>query len=942
LHNLAKRNGARWLSLLLATVLLLQMYLPAMASVPPGRVYRWQFALARADWLALQENLSAGSTLTEQRGDALRTLPVWQRLFWLPVGAQVKLESHGSETRMLVAPPPRRPLAGNRAKTKILARAPWAMVEEVGYLRGYRLARLIVQPVSWDSARQMWAVARRVEVVLHLPAVTGASPTDVWGRTLARYAANGADLVAEQDRGPWPRQVPQPQLNPWAQTAGSLRLTIDHTGMYQVTAADLRAAGWDIAAIDPTRVQLWHGARQVAIWGVGQQDGRLANGDAFRFYAAPQPTRYQAADVYWLVVGQSAGLRVGTRDVAPIGTTVTSSSRDLFSWVQKKIYDSQLPGPDGDHWFSLDLRPLEFPPYPARTLAFALPGLVAWPHEGEVSVRFTGYTDSPHGVRIALNGHDLGKATWDGKTDELFTARFASSLLRVDGNQLVLRSADRGHPPDGVYLSSFQVGYRAVLSAQNGRLHWAGDAGQRLYQVQDGARDAACLWDVTDADAPQRLLHGALDTAHGWFRFADDRPPGTQYQLWPCDSYDRPAKIVLDTPSHLADSANQADYLLIAPRDFWPALLPLWQWREAAGLRVQMVDLQDVYDEFSFGRVDPEALRVFLTTAYHRWQAPVLRYVLLVGDGSYDFRDYYGWHPSNILPPYLADVDPWLGETASDNRLATVSGDDNIPDFFIGRLPVSNVAELRTVVDKIVRYEANRTPGVWQRRVSFIADNFRDAAGNEDEAGDFSAHAELSAGHQIPPAFAVQRLYYDPWPGTAGLPGHVADIDAFRDAVHRTWNEGSFIINYVGHSSYWQWMEENAFHLNDVPALHNGHRLPFLLAMTCFTGYFQHPEHPALDEALLTHAGGGTIGSWSSSGLAVASGHRFLQQGFYAALFNGETEIGPLTLGGELNLLAKTDQYAFLLDTYLVIGDPALELPAPTALRPSFLPAFIH
>ena len=910
--------------------------------MPPSYVYHWKFVLTQADRQILQQSPILGSTLTKLTDNAVRTLPGWQRLFWLPAGGQVELESHGRTLRMLYAPAPVISSVKHRPAARILARSPWAEVREVGYLRGYRLARLVVHPSHWDGLQQAWIVARHVDVTLRLPTVTGPPPSDIWGQTLSHYVANSADLVAEPTRGPWPRQVPQPRVNRWAQTAGSLRLTIDHAGVYQVTANDLQEAGWDIATIDPARVQLWHGQRQVAIWGVGQADGRLDAGDAFRFYAAPQPSRYQAADVYWLVVAQSAGLRMGTRDVTPIGTTVTSSSRDHFSWVHKKIYDSQLPGPDGDHWFSIDLRPLEFPPYPTQTFAFALPGLVTWPHQGDVSVHFTGYTDSPHGVRIALNGHDLGVATWSGKTNYLYSARFASNFLRATGNQLTLRSADRGNPPDGVYLSSFQVGYRGELSAQDDRLGWTGDAGQRLYQVRTSSHDPVCLWDVTDAEAAQLLLHGGQDTAHGWFRFADEGTMAVRYQLWPCNAFDRPAKIVLDTPSHLAASSNQADYLMIAPRSFWPALLPLWRWREAAGLRVQLVALQDIYDEFSFGRVDPEALRIFLTTAYQHWQAPLLRDVLLVGDGSYDFRDYYGWHPSNILPPYLANVDPWLGETASDNRLATVSGDDNIPDFFIGRLPVANVDELRMVVGKIIRYEATRTPATWQRRITFIADNFRDAAGNEDEAGDFSAHAELSAGHQIPPALAVQRLYYDPWAGSSGLPGHIASADELRQRVHQAWNEGGFIFDYVGHSSYWQWMEENAFHLNDVPALHNGHRLPFLLAMTCFTGYFQHPEHPALDEALLTHAGGGTIGSWSSSGLAVASGHRFLQQGFYAALFGGETEIGPLTLAGEVNLLSKTDQYTFLLDTYLIIGDPGLELPVPSALRPFFLPAYIR
>ncbi len=945
LESSKKRRGLRWGKGLVLLLFLFTIILPAVSASPAkGHRYNSQFTLPDEAWRALLASPSEAGTLTTFAGMTRITtrqgykLPGWQRLLFLPQGATVQLIARGEDQQQLKGWPSPIAVPSAAASHAVLAQTPWAVVEDVGYLRGYHLGRLVVQPAYWNAGKRTWQVARRVEVSLCVRGREGTSATDVWGRTLSHYLLNGGGVTVPNDRGPWPNDLRQLQINHWAQQPGSLRLTIDHTGLYQLTGSDLQAAGWDIGTINPARVQLWHGDQQIAIWGMNQQDGRLDAGDAFRFYAHPQPSRYQAADVYWLVVGDKNGLRMGTRDVEPNEGTTVDSARQTFTWEEKKIYDSQWPGPDGDHWFAVDLRSLEFPPYPAQTFTFNLPDLAAWKHRQTLEVWFTGYTDSPHDLQVTLNGYDLEDESWTGQQDAHFSVALPANTLHREGNVLRLRSADRGNPPDGVYFDRFSVGYRAVLQAHKNRLTWQSNAGKRYFQIH-GVSAPVCLWDVTSPEASQLLLHGYWDAKVKQFRFTDETMQATIYELWPCSEYQKPLSVVLDTPSHLAEASNQADYLMIAPRRFWSTLLPLWQWRSACGLRVQMVDLQDVYDEFSFGRVDPQALRFFLATAYHLWQAPVLQYALLVGDGSYDYRDYYGWHPSNILPPYLADVDPWLGETASDNQLAAVSGDDNLPDFFLGRLPVANESELHTVVAKIIRYEANPDPAWWQRRITFVADNFRDAAGNEDRAGDFVAHVELSAGEQIPLAFAVQRLYYDPWPPTSSLPGHVANVDRFREDVHGVWNQGSFIINYVGHSSYWQWMEENAFHLNDIPALHNGDRLPFLLAMTCFTGFFQHPEHPAIDGALLTHQGGGTVGSWSSTGLALASGHRFLQQGFYQALFNeGTRTIGPLTLAGELNLLSKTDQYSFLIDTYLVLGDPALQLPNVLRLSTSFLP----
>lgn len=55
------------------------------------------------------------------------------------------------------------------------------------------------------------------------------------------------------------------------------------------------------------------------------------------------------------------------------------------------------------------------------------------------------------------------------------------------------------------------------------------------------------------------------------------------------------------------------------------------------------------------------------------------RYVLLVGDGHYDFKDAAGRHLPNLIPPYLLNIDPWLGETGADNRYVSLDGPGRLP-----------------------------------------------------------------------------------------------------------------------------------------------------------------------------------------------------------------------------------------------------------------------
>ena len=139
--------------------------------------------------------------------------------------------------------------------------------------------------------------------------------------------------------------------------------------------------------------------------------------------------------------------------------------------------------------------------------------------------------------------------------------------------------------------------------------------------------------------------------------------------------------------------------------------------RSADGLLVAKVNLQDIYDEFSNGFVDPDAIRDFLTYAYNNWQRQP-QYVLLVGDGQWVFRNEIATPLHNLVPPYLVDVDPWVGEVPANSRFVSVDGEnDYLPEMAIGRIPADDAADVTAVVNKTLAYENSlATPdGAWNR-----------------------------------------------------------------------------------------------------------------------------------------------------------------------------------------------------------------------------------
>ena len=173
-----------------------------------------------------------------------------------------------------------------------------------------------------------------------------------------------------------------------------------------------------------------------------------------------------------------------------------------------------------------------------------------------------------------------------------------------------------------------------------------------------------------------------------------------------------PAAVVKDRASSLSAASNAADWILITHRSLgWDGAGAEQGWvtalaalRQGQGLRTKVVDIEDVFDEFGYGLVTPQAVKDFLTHAYESWQSPAPQYVLLVGDTSYDYKDNWGAGTVNLVPGYLIHT-THLGETITDEWYGQVSGEDAVADLFIGRLPAATLAQAQAMAAKIVAYE---------------------------------------------------------------------------------------------------------------------------------------------------------------------------------------------------------------------------------------------
>ncbi|GAI45076.1 unnamed protein product, partial [marine sediment metagenome] len=203
----------------------------------------------------------------------------------------------------------------------------------------------------------------------------------------------------------------------------------------------------------------------------------------------------------------------------------------------------------------------------------------------------------------------------------------------------------------------------------------------------DFTTDNVEVFDITNESGVKRItnLQSELVGSTYTVSFENSLSQNREYLALTTNQTKQPTDIQVYTDSGIYSATNGADYIVITHEDFCDSIQPLADYREEQGLRVKIVKIEDIYDEFNHGIFSPQAIKDFLTYTYNSWAKPAPTYVLLVGDTTYDYKDNKGTGSVNYVPTYLLDTD-YMGETASDNWFVCVSGDDIIPDMYIGRL----------------------------------------------------------------------------------------------------------------------------------------------------------------------------------------------------------------------------------------------------------------
>lgn len=515
------------------------------------------------------------------------------------------------------------------------------------------------------------------------------------------------------------------------------------------------------------------------------------------------------------------------------------------------------------------------------------------PGPAQVQIKLQGVAPAPHVVNVSVNNTLIGTINFFGTNPAVTRTLPVPVSVLIEGNNLVKLLPTAGSS-DVTIVEHIRISYPRSFTAENNSLRFNARSTQSVKVDGFTSPDIRVL-DVSDADAVQEV-RPILETSGGGFAAtvpAGERGKGRRLVALPGTQISQAASLALNQPSTLNLNSNAADLLIISYKDFIPALAPLIAQRQAQGYVVKTVDVEDLYDEFSYGAHASQAIRDFLSLALNSWTNKP-EYLLLVGDGSYDPRNYLGQGRWDFVPSQ--QVDTFFTEADSDESLVDFNN-DGIGEISVGRLPVRTVAETNLIVSKIVGFIPANTP----QSALMVADN---PIGYNFE---FFTEQLIPL---LPAGMGVQRVYR----------AQLGDA-ATKAAIINQFNSGQALVNYSGHGNVDIW-GGSVFTSNDAMALTNGNKLPFVFVMDCLNGFFADPVKQGLAESLLKAPNGGAVASFASSGLTTADPQHQMGQKMFELLYQG-----PSIPIGDASRQSKTA--TFDLDvrrTWILFGDPTMKI----------------
>ena len=465
-----------------------------------------------------------------------------------------------------------------------------------------------------------------------------------------------------------------------------------------------------------------------------------------------------------------------------------------------------------------------------------------------------------------------------------------------------------------------------------------------------GTNGSTKIWDVT---SPYETTEIASDYSGGTTSFKVTTDTIKSFIALGTTGFQSPSFIGVGKNQNLL-SLTDIEYILITPPEFKNYALELAKThQENSNLTVAVVELQEVYNEFSNGHADITAIRNFMKFLYNNASSDDtrLKYLMLFADASYDPKSR-AQTSTNLIPSYQSAFS--LSPTKSfvsddyygmlDDQLGITNSASTV-DIGIGRFPARNANDALNFVNKVKHYinsnnkksydgnignDIKSTFDDWKNKVFFVAD--------DGSAGDGYTDTHLVQTESlidslvgIDSSLNVNKVYLDAFEKKSTAGG--ARYPDVNREIFEAMEEGALFVSYIGHGGEVGWADERILTIDDINNWTNIDAMPVFVTATCEFSRFDDPERTSGGEYTILNPNGGAISMMTTTRLVYGgeSNNIGFSRKFYKNAITRAANGEAPTLGEATRLTKVAANLGFNYNSrkFALLGDPALKMALP-------------
>ncbi len=733
-------------------------------------------------------------------------------------------------------------------------------------------------------------------------------------------------------------------------------------GIYKIDRAKLESFGFNVSSIDPRLIKIYNNSGKVlsesvttprptdlienAILVEGENDGVFDQGDYILFYGRGSQFRdfdpfsktikrfnhpFTDKNYFWITADGENGKRIQTK--ASLNSAENFLQTSTVAYADFEV-DKINIAKSGRQFLGDDFSQT----VPSRTYMNKLDHRIS-STPIKYNFRFVNASQSPFTLTVTENNFNLVSRSLAGYGNSLYVVGVAhpeSATFNGDipDNRSVLKFTLSSSSVTSVgYLDYFEISYEKDLKPVENKIIFFSNDSTALteYYLNGFPSSEIKVFDVTDFSNVSQISPKPGWPSGGDYRFqvTENADSIRKYIAIGNEAYLTPTNPSTVANSNLRGIADGAEFIIITHKNFIDAANRLKSFRENESripISTTVVDIEQIFNEFSCGVQDVSAVRDFIKYAYENWQIEP-GYFLLFGKGIYDYKNIEGFGDNFITTWQTSESLQLLNSFTSDDFFARIDGEDSEPDIAFGRVTVRSLKESNTYIDKIIHYENNSERGNWRNLITLVADDDLKSIGSDPQS-EHTRPSEILAKVYIPASFDLKKIYLADYP--AVITGNGRRKPAVNTAITNAMNDGTLLVNYIGHGNPDVWAHEYVFERAvTIPQLKND-KYFFLCAATCDFGYYDIPNFQSGAEEMLLLANAGSVATFNASRLVYSGQNHLLNYSLMANMLNLPRDSMNLnvTLGHSV-FKTKQDYNTPNSQKFHLLGDPTLRLNVP-------------